>query len=290
MDEEPINRINDISETLLIPLYSRAAESKSPNPIIVDSKAVEITKELNKVLCNSSSDLHQTLASGKVKRKLGKKLNVTLSLRTRRFDRYCTSFLEKNPNGIIVELGCGLSTRFPRIDNSRLTWYDLDFPEVIAIRKQFFSESNRYHFIASSVLDFYWMNQIKTEGRSILFIAEGLLMYLHGQEVKKLVLELQKRFPSCELACEVANTFIVNVLKRKLWRKKFQRDFHLGKDASFYFGVSESEEFESWHEGICFLDDWTYFDEKEKKLGWINWFSFSKKLRKTQWIVHYKLN
>jgi len=290
MDEETINRINDISETLLIPLYARAYESQTFDPILVDNKAVEITNELNTVFRNSTSALHQTLAGGKVRRKLGKKLNVSLSLRTRKFDAYCTSFLKEHPNGIIVELGCGLSTRFPRIDNNTLSWYDLDFPEVITIRKQFFKESKRYHFISSSVLNVSWMDQIKDEGEPILFIAEGLFMYLQEEDVKNLVLQLQKRFPGCELACEVVNTFVVKVLKRKLWRKKFQHDFHLGKDASFYFGIRDSNAFESWNEGIVFLDDWTYFDDKEKKLGWMNLFARSEKLRKTQWIVHYKLN
>lgn len=287
MDEESITKITDVSETLLIPLYSRALESQTKNPILIDKKAIEITKELNKIFEKSDSPLHQTLSKGKMRKKLGKKLNVALTLRTRKFDRYCTSFLKKNPNGIVVELGCGLSTRFPRIDNKTLTWYDLDFPEVIDIRRQFFKETDRYHFIVSSVLDLKWMEKI--QHKNILFIAEGLLMYLHEDEVKNLILNLQKTFPGCELACEVVNTYVVKMLKRKIWKKKFQRDFHLGKDASFYFGISDSRDIEKWNDGITFLDEWTYFDDKEKKLGWMNIFGRSKKLSKTQWIVHYQL-
>ena len=289
MDEHLINKITDISETLLIPLYSRAAESQTENPILIDTKAIDITKEMNNIFKNSDSRLHQALAKGKVRGKLGKKLNVTLCLRTRKFDEYCHSFLEKYPGGTIVELGCGLSTRFSRIDNKKLTWFDLDFPEVIDIRKVFFKESDRYHFIASSVLDFKWMENVFNKNKKVLFLAEGLLMYLHENEVKDLILKLQQTFPGCELVCEVANTFVIKMLKRKVWKKKFQRDFHLGKDALFYFGISDSSDFEKWNQGITFLDDWTYFDDKEKKLGWINILGRSKKLSKTQWIVHYLL-
>jgi len=289
MDEKSISKITDISETLLIPLYSRALESQTNNPILIDKKAIEITKELNKIFINSDSQLLQNLAQGKTRRWRGKKLSAALTLRTRKFDRYCISFLKKNPNGTIVELGCGLSTRFPRIDNKKLTWYDLDFPEVIEIRKQFFKQNPRYHFISSSVLDFKWMDKVE-KSQKILFIAEGLLMYLHEDEVKNLILHLQKTFPGCELACEVANTFIVNTLKKKMWRKKFQRDFHLGKDASFYFGIRDSKDIEKWNPGITFLDEWTYFDDEDNKLGWMNLFAHSKKLAKTQWIVHYQLN
>ncbi len=289
MDENTINKISNISETLLIPLYSRAIESKTENPIIVDKKAIEITNKLNKIFEKSKSLLYQNLARGKPRKRNSKKLNVALALRTRKFDRYCYSFLKENPNGTIVELGCGLSTRCSRITNNTVTWYDLDFPEIIRIRKEFFNNSEKYHFIASSVLDFKWMEQIKEKNNKILFIAEGLLMYLQEKDVKNLIINLQKSFQGCYLACEVVNSYLVKILKRKIWRKKFQRDYGFGEDTSFYFGIKDSKDFEKWNQGITFLEDWTYFDDKEKKMGWMNLLGKSKKLSKTQWIVFYKL-
>ena len=221
---------------------------------------------------------------------MGKKLNATLTLRTRKFDSYCIDFLDKNPDGIIVELGCGLSTRFPRIDNNTLTLYDLDFPEVIEIKKQFFKETERYHFIRSSVLDFKWMEHIRNQNKKILFTAEGLFMYLHEDDVKNLILALQKNFPGCDIVCEVVNVYIVKMLKRTIWKKKFQRDNHLGKDVTFHFGGQDGKEFEKWNEGITFLDEWTYFDDKDNKLGWMNFFGRFEKMKKALWIVHYQLH
>ena len=289
MDEKTINKISNISETLLIPLYSRALESKTENPIIIDKKAIEITEELNKIFEKSNSLFYQNLAKGKLRKRSSKKLNVAMALRTRRFDRYCSSFIKENPNGTIVELGCGLSTRCSRINNDTVKWYDLDLPEVINIRKEFFKESERYHLIASSVLDFKWMEKIKEKNNKILFIAEGFFMYLQEQDVKNLLIKMQKSFPGCHLACEVVNSYIVKVLKRKIWRKKFQRDFGFGEDTSFYFGIKDSKEFEKWNQGITFLEEWTYFDDKEKKMGWMNLLGKSKKFRKTQWTVYYQL-
>ena len=290
MAEELINKITDISETLLIPLYARAIESQTEKPILIDKKAVEITQELNKIFLKSDSKLHKALLKGQVRRRLRKKLSVTLTLRTRKIDRYCIDFLNKNPDGIIVELGCGLSTRFPRIDNNTLTLYDLDFPEVIDIKNHFFKETDRYHFIRSSVLDFTWMEHIRNQNKKILFIAEGLFMYLHEDDVKNLILTLQKNFPGCELVCEVSNVYIVKMLKRKMWKKKFQRDYHLGKDVAFHFGIKDGKEFEKWNEGIAFLDEWTFFDDTDNKLGWINFFGRFEKMKKAQWIVHYQLH
>ena len=286
MGKDEMNNITDVSETLLIPLYARARETLSKNPLINDRKAVEITEKLNKIFSTSDSPLHRQLAKGKIRRRVNKKLIAFLSLRTRKFDRYCQEFLRRAPNGTIVELGCGLSSRFSRIDNGTLEWYDLDLPDVIEIRKRFFQETSRYHMIASSVLDFRWMEQLPK--KEALFIAEGLLMYLHEDEVKSLILTLQQRFPGCELVCEVENTFVINALKKERWKRKFQRDHHLGPDVILYFGIREGRDLERWNEGIQFLDEWTIFDDHEKKLGWMNLFSFSKRLRKAQWIVHYR--
>lgn len=281
-----INNINDISETLLIPLYARAIESKSDNPIIFDQMAINITENLNQYFTNSKSKLHKKLQKGKLK----KKIPESLSLRTRKFDKYVLDFIKSKKNPIIVELGCGLSTRYNRIIKENTEWYDLDFPEVIKIRKNFFQEKENYHFISSSVLDFNWMGNLSKNNRNYLFIAEGLFMYLHEEDVKKLVIQLQKKFPGCHLVCEVANSYIIKTLKRKIWRKKFQRDFNLKENAIFNFGISDSTDFEKWNEGIKFLDEWTYFDDEDNKLGWINLLGRIEKFRKTQWIVHYILN
>jgi len=168
-------------------------------------------------------------------------------------------------------------------------WYDLDLPEVIAIRKRFFTETPRNHMIASSVLDFHWMDLLPSNKNPVLFLAEGLLMYLQESEVKSLILELQHRFPGCELVCEVENTFVIETLKKERWKRKVQRDYHLGADVTLHFGIRDGRGLESWGGGIRFLDEWTVFDDHEKKLGWMNLFRFSKRLRKAQWIVHYQL-
>jgi O-methyltransferase involved in polyketide biosynthesis len=38
----------------------------------------------------------------------------------------------------MVELGTGLNTRFERLDNGRVHWFDLDLPDVMALRRVFF--------------------------------------------------------------------------------------------------------------------------------------------------------
>jgi methyltransferase (TIGR00027 family) len=281
-------KLSSVSQTLFIPLYCRAMETLSNNPIIHDEKAVEIVRRLDIELASSSNKLISAL----IKRKFPKKLPVTMALRTRRFDQYVQDFIKNNDMPIIVNLGCGLDTRFERIDNGKIEWFDLDFPEVIDLRKQFFVESGRYHLIASSVLNFDWINVVlsNAKGRTLLFLAEGLLMYLEEQNVRELLLKLQSNFHGCELVCEVFNKHWIKKMQRGYYKWKFQKQLHLDKETVFTFGIGNSREFEEWNKGIEFIDEWTYFDDKEPKLGWFNLFKDFESLRKVQWTVHYRLN
>ena len=139
-------KISDVSATSLITLYSHALESQSPNPVLTDPKAVEITQQLNPEFSKSDNTFHQNLARGK----LDKRLVVHIALRAKRYDQYVKDFLQHAPNGIVVNVGCGLDTRFHRLDDGQITVYDLDFPEVITIKKNLLRETDRYHFILDS--------------------------------------------------------------------------------------------------------------------------------------------
>lgn len=279
--------ISAVAETSLVTLYCHALESQTKEPVLKDPKSLEIVQELNSKLAKSKNKLHRKMARGK----LDRKLIVHISLRAKRYDEYIMDFLKSSPNGIVVNIGCGLDTRFDRIDNGTVIFYDLDFPEVIKIKKKFFSENNRYHFIPSSVLNFEWMRPLlKLDSRSFLFVAEGVLMYLHKEEVKSLILKLQSNFPSSYFVCEVFNELWLNKTLKWLVNFKLHHELHLGKGVTYNFGIRDSNEMEEWNPGIQFLEDWSYFDEKEKKLGWLKFFRNIDLFRKTQWTVYYKLN
>ena len=126
----------DVAETCLLTMYCHALESETDNPILVDDKAVEIARALNPELATAESQLLRKLASGKI----DKRLIVFINLRAKRFDQYARDFLARHPNGTIVNLGCGMDSRFLRVDNGQMQFYDLDLPEVIALKKKFFEE------------------------------------------------------------------------------------------------------------------------------------------------------
>ena len=277
--------MSGVSETLLLPLYCRALESRASEPIIRDQKAVEITTELNKDFSKSDRRLLRDLAGGR----LPSKLVVSMALRTRSFDRYVNDFLKRSPDGVVVSIGCGLDTRFQRIDNGKVDWYELDFPEVIELKRRFFQESDRYHFIPSSALDFAWMDGLaEKRGRNFLFYAEGVFMYLKEEQVRSLVLKLAATFPGAELVCEMAGRYTLRMMRTRIGRRKFQRRFHLKEGVTFSFGIEKGDELEGWGPSIKFIDEWTYFDEPEKRLGWFRLFGRFRSFRYAQWTVHYR--
>jgi methyltransferase (TIGR00027 family) len=279
-------KITDISSTMLLTLYCRAIESQSPDPVIHDPEAVRITTALNSLLARSSDRMYRELAEGK----LNRKLTLFISLRARKFDNYARAFLMNNPGGTVVNLGCGLDTRFWRIANGKISFYDLDLPEVIEIKKKLCRESERYHMIASSVLNYEWLSLLKSQVNGpVLFLAEGLFMYLERNDVKELVLKLQSGFPGSELACEVVNESVAHGWLKGLMNMRMHGQLHVGGGATFLSGIRNGKEIESWSPGIRLMDEWSYFDSTEKKLGWLRFFSRIPSMRRVQWIAHYKL-
>lgn len=284
--ENPEKRLSPVSETLFIPLYCRAMETKQTNPIVRDNEAVAITEQLDPGFAASGSRLFRTLAG----RKLARKLTITMALRTRKFDAYVRDFAARHDHPVFVNMGCGLDTRFKRLDDGHMVWFDLDLPEMIDLRRQFFNESDRYHMIASSVLNFSWIDGLAgLEERPVMFLAEGLFMYLTEDGVRDLLLRLLKAFPGSELVCEVTNSYWVKRMKSRYIKWKFRRQLHLDEKAAFTFGIGDSHDMERWNSDIAFLDEWTYFDDNEPKLGWLNWFRNFEMFRKVQWTAHYRL-
>ncbi|MFA5065930.1 MAG: class I SAM-dependent methyltransferase [Dehalococcoidia bacterium] len=279
-------KISDISSTMLITLYCRALESRSRNPIINDPEAVRIADTINSRLAGSGERLYRDLAQGK----LDKKLTTFISLRARRFDDYARAFLSGNPGGTVVNMGCGLDTRFWRIDDGKMGFYDLDLPEVIEIKRKLCREAGRYHMIASSVLDYNWLSLLKNEtGGPVLFLAEGLVMYLEKKDVRELVLKLQSSFPGSELVCEVVNESVAHGWLKAAMNMRLQRQLHLGRGAMFLSGIRDGREIESWSPGIRLIDEWSYFDSSEKRLGPARFIGAIPWMRRVQWTVHYKL-
>ena len=72
-------------------------------------------------------------------------------------------------------------------------WYDVDYPDVIALRKKLFPTRPRYHLVATSATDPSWLDRIPAD-RPVLLLAEGISMYLTEREGVALLQRVVDRF------------------------------------------------------------------------------------------------
>ena len=155
----------------------------------------------------------------------------------------------------MLHLGCGLDSRFGRVDNGQVEWYDLDMPPVIELRRKFYPEAERYHLIASSVTDLEWMGQAPGKGKPTLVIAEGLLMYLDEAGVKNLLLQLQKTYPGCRLAADV--------FSRATARAACAPPLAEADRGGLGWGIDDPHEVEAWAPGIRLLEEWFFTQDAD---------------------------
>jgi O-methyltransferase involved in polyketide biosynthesis len=182
-DEEQI-QLGAVQETLFIPLYDRARQARRRNPVLRDPKAEQIVDSVG------------DRGSKYVKNRGG----VITVLRTAVYDTWVRDFLAEHPDGLVVELGTGLNSRFDRVDNGRVRWIDLDLPDTIELRRRFFTDTDRCHMLAGSVLDESWMDVVSEQPGPYFFVSEGVLTYLDEDSVLNTLRRIVGRFPGSRLA------------------------------------------------------------------------------------------
>jgi O-methyltransferase involved in polyketide biosynthesis len=277
MSETKFQTLNGVAETLLIPLYNRAMESQRPDALMKDDKAVALVTQM-------SYDFDQVR---KIRMTEGNK--VARIMLTREIDRYARDFLGRHPEAVVVHIGCGLDSRFERVDNGRVEWYDLDLPDVIALRRKFIGdEGERYHLLGCSVLDDAWLEAAKAYSqRPFLFLAENVFVYFMEAQVKSLVLKLRDHFPGAELVFDGWTPFFVWLGNRQLSSSKFTGLLH--------WGFWRSKEIEGWGNAnphgadIRLLDEWGFFDQPEPRMHPYRWIAPIFRLCKPMRIFHFQL-
>jgi O-methyltransferase involved in polyketide biosynthesis len=175
-----------VQQTLFIPLAARARETRRRHPALRDPRAVELVESIR----------YDTSKYGR-----GSGGLVTV-LRTAIFDWWVQQFLAGHPDGLVVEIGTGLNTRFDRVDNGQVRWIDLDLPDTIELRRRFFTDTSRRTMLAASFLDEDWLAAVADRPGPYFFAAEGVLVYLPEQQVTAALARLAQRFPGALVALD----------------------------------------------------------------------------------------
>lgn len=258
-----------VAVTLLVPLACRARENQRTDAILRDERAVKLLQQFDEELSRlgDTNDMEQ----------------VCILLRARRFDHYAQTFLARYPDAVIVEIGCGFDTRFHRLDNGRLTWYGMDLPEVIAIRRRLLPEGKRNRLIACSVMDLTWMDTIpRKTPRPTIFLAEGVFPYFKPDDVRRLILALRAHFPVSEVVFDGLSSLSISMHQLTTPVLKVT-------DTRLQWAINNGRELESWGEGIHLLDEWFYYDNDEPRMRWFNLMRYFPPLGKANRVLHYRL-
>ncbi len=260
-----------VAETLFATLYIRALESQRPDALLRDDRAVALVERMG-------------YDFGRIRQlRMDEDDKVTIILRNREFDRLARDFLSAHPDAVGVHLGCGLDTRFERVDDGRVEWYDLDLPEVVALRRKFIGgDSGRYHLLSGSAFDAAWHEPLgRLRPRPFLFLAEGVFMYFRESQIKSLVLGLQRIFPNSELIFDAFSPYLVQANNLRMSLTK------LG--ARYHWGLRHGEQLETWSPGIRLVGQWGYFDHPEPRLDHIRWMRHIPLLANIIRIYHFRL-
>ena len=189
-------------ETMLMTLSGRAIQSQWKNPVLRDPWAEEAMRHIDYDLSKQLSGV----ASWSMWKDIGPTIIAT---RAATLDQLTTRFLTDHPDAVVLQAGCGMDSRAFRVNPpAGVEWFDVDFPDVIDLRRQLFPTRDNYHIIGAPLDDLRWLAEVPRE-RPGLMIVEGVLHYLSEADVKALLNAVVAHFPSGQLIFDICNTMIV---------------------------------------------------------------------------------
>jgi O-methyltransferase involved in polyketide biosynthesis len=177
-------------QTMLATLYAKALDADLPEPILGDCFAKEVVEHIDYDWSSTSITVARS---------------PSVTTRSAHFDNWAGTFLAANPNAVVLHLGCGLDSRYFRLEPGLdVDWYDIDYPDVADLRRQLLPASEHNHVVSTSVTDPAWFAEIPT-GRPTLMLGEGLTMYLTESDGVALLRRVVKHAPSGELQFDAFN-------------------------------------------------------------------------------------
>lgn len=189
--------MDGVNKTLYIPLYGKALVSRR-GVILRDEKAEEIWAQ-------TAFPLKGKAASAW--------LAFYMGMRAAVFDRWTCAQLAQPDEAVVLHLGCGLDSRCLRVSSDR-PWYDVDFPEVIAERRKWYTETDGYHMLSADLRQRDWLEQLPAAPCAIV-VLEGVSMYLRPAERRALLGALTERFGKVQLLADVYSTVAARASRYK---------------------------------------------------------------------------
>ena len=235
---------DDVAETLLIPLYARAVESKRPSPIISDPTAITLVQQLPYDFSNFK-DKPST--------------SVGVAIRARFFDEKAKEFIKKHPNGVIVNVGCGLDTRLQRLAQiaHNTPFYSLDIDEVIALRQKWLPPLPNETLLSASMFDKAWLETLHQNHPNcpFLLLVEGVMMYFTTEQNRQFLTNVADTLGQAYLYFDCPNVFFSTKSNHHSTVKYTK--------ARFAFGIDDPKILETWDNRWQYLHHHYFCEFKE---------------------------
>ena len=227
---------NSVQETLVIPLYGRKMCTELYPNLFRDETAVRLMNEIDYdfgTLAKKSESVMQRFGF------------LEAAMRQNDLAYEIKDYLKTHPYAAVVNLGCGLDDTGRRCDNGKCKIYNLDFPEVIAVRNELLPAGEREQNIACDLNDTSWFEKIDASSGAVFFAA-GVFYYFLKEQVRTLIKAMAQNFSGGRLVFDAANKKAV-----KLMLKTWIKDAEI-KNVDAYFSVSNAKnELSLWDKNIA---------------------------------------
>ena len=229
----------DIQETALIPLAIKASETARPNARIKDEKAKQIIETLGVDVSKFDPFMsHEGVVA-----------------RTIMFRDELKKLLKDYPDALCINLGCGFDDKFSQVDNGKLTWFDVDLPDQIAVRRKVYEDRDRCTMMAGSALDGEWTKELPKSDMNII-VMEGVLEYFSKEQVKTCLNMLCDSFAHGYLLAELHSPFLEKNSKH--------HDAVKNTNATFGWGTKSGKEYLDLEPRLRFVSETSYNEEMKK--------------------------
>ena len=222
---------NTVQETLVIPLYGRKLCSERYPTLYRDETAIRLIDQIDydfTALEKKSGSLMQRFG---ILEAAMRQSDLAIEVR---------DYLKDQPNAAVVNLGCGLDDTGRQCDNGTCRLYNLDLPDVIAVRDQLLPAGEREENIPCDLSGTAWFQRIDASGGAVFFAA-GVFYYFLKEQVRALVRQMADAFPGGVLVFDAANEKAVRLML-KTWIK----DAAI-QNVGAYFAVSDARrELSAW--------------------------------------------
>ena len=235
VDDKLQIRPGTAQETLIIPLYARKKCGDKFPELYADPASTEICDRLDYDFSKLNKKYDTAFYEFGALEGAMRQLDMMYEI---------NDYLRNHPNASIVCLGCELDLDTRRCGNQQNKIFNVDFPDVIAMREELAGTDQRETNIVSDLTDLSWMDQVDARNGAV-FYAAGVFHYLKKEDVKAIVLKMTELFPGCRLVFDAVGTLGYKLMMRVILKKHGMNDF-----GNLFYTNNAVKDLSSWSDKI----------------------------------------